>query len=362
MSDSNWIPTPGSGAIALAKLQLALPSRMRLQQLVEFGGPVRSLLALYLVRLGMLHETTLRFDTGESIAVNKKSLDQQLLSDPRIWRARVSRLKRVATLVESPGYVGARLDPRDFPGAGHAKSERPLEVGFWYETEAEWVNCVDSLTVHFLRRGRRGPGSYGYLNVRGRDVVDIGANIGDSALYFAARGAKHVYAFEPFTQTFHQAKRNIERSPFAERITLLNEGCGDRHRIVRMDPTADGSLWSAVRGADGEMGIQVSTLPEIVDRFGLMDDVLKSNCEGCEYPLLLSTSPKTRQAFAEMGLEYHFGCTELVRLLRGDGFTTHHTSPVLFNNPYSPQPGVMLAGTVQAVRRPGVGGHPGSVR
>jgi FkbM family methyltransferase len=38
---------------------------------------------------------------------------------------------------------------------------------------------------------------YEDLNVRGRVVVDVGAYIGDSAIYFALRGARKVVAVEP---------------------------------------------------------------------------------------------------------------------------------------------------------------------
>ena len=39
---------------------------------------------------------------------------------------------------------------------------------------------------------------YKWLDVEGKNVVDVGANIGDTAIYFALKGAKHVYAFEPY--------------------------------------------------------------------------------------------------------------------------------------------------------------------
>jgi len=64
------------------------------------------------------------------------------------------------------------------------------------------------------------------LDVKGKDVVDIGANIGDSAIYFALKGAKHVYAFEPYHYSYEIAKRNIKLNNLEDRITLLSKGCG----------------------------------------------------------------------------------------------------------------------------------------
>ncbi|MDT7858468.1 MAG: hypothetical protein RQ930_00225 [Candidatus Aenigmarchaeota archaeon] len=46
---------------------------------------------------------------------------------------------------------------------------------------------------------------YKILKVRGKEVVDIGAYTGDSSIYFALNGAKHVYAFEPYPFSYRIA-------------------------------------------------------------------------------------------------------------------------------------------------------------
>lgn len=38
---------------------------------------------------------------------------------------------------------------------------------------------------------------YGFINVKDRVVVDVGAFIGDTAIYFALRDAKRIYMIEP---------------------------------------------------------------------------------------------------------------------------------------------------------------------
>ncbi len=40
-------------------------------------------------------------------------------------------------------------------------------------------------------------GEYGVLDVSGKVVIDVGASIGDSAIYFALKGARKVIAIEP---------------------------------------------------------------------------------------------------------------------------------------------------------------------
>ena len=49
---------------------------------------------------------------------------------------------------------------------------------------------------------------YKILDVSNKDVVDVGAALGDTAIYFALKGAKHVYAFEPYPYSYNIAKKN----------------------------------------------------------------------------------------------------------------------------------------------------------
>ena len=50
---------------------------------------------------------------------------------------------------------------------------------------------------------------YRYLNVENKVVIDIGANIGDSPIYFALRRAKLIIAIEPQKYAFEVAVKNI---------------------------------------------------------------------------------------------------------------------------------------------------------
>ena len=47
---------------------------------------------------------------------------------------------------------------------------------------------------------------YADLDIKDKIVIDVGANIGDSSIYFALRGAKKVIAIEPFPENFDLAK------------------------------------------------------------------------------------------------------------------------------------------------------------
>jgi hypothetical protein len=51
---------------------------------------------------------------------------------------------------------------------------------------------------------------WGFLSVNGRTVIDVGAFVGDSSIYFALRGAKKVIAVEPHPKAFSELLGNIK--------------------------------------------------------------------------------------------------------------------------------------------------------
>jgi hypothetical protein len=52
--------------------------------------------------------------------------------------------------------------------------------------------------------------------LRGRDVIDVGANVGDTALYFVLNGARKVIAVEPLPNVARCAEENVNISGLAE--------------------------------------------------------------------------------------------------------------------------------------------------
>jgi len=48
------------------------------------------------------------------------------------------------------------------------------------------------------------------LDVKGKVVIDVGAYIGDSAIYFALKGARKVIALESHPGTFAEMLDNIK--------------------------------------------------------------------------------------------------------------------------------------------------------
>ncbi|AYN75621.1 FkbM family methyltransferase [Saccharolobus solfataricus] len=62
------------------------------------------------------------------------------------------------------------------------------------------------------------------VDVKNREVVDVGANIGDTPIWFSINGARHVYAFEPLPEIYSLALENIKLNGIEDKINIINAG------------------------------------------------------------------------------------------------------------------------------------------
>jgi FkbM family methyltransferase len=163
---------------------------------------------------------------------------------------------------------------------------------------------------HFLER------PYGCVNPKGRDVIDIGAYNADSALYFALQGAKTVYAFEPNPICYQIALKNLSLNRFRN-IYLFNYGVGSFDHTVKLGDVnpSPGFVLQDLNENDVNT-VRVRTLRSIIDEFNIDKAVLKLDCEGCEYDVLLNCEDDIFDYFPEIILEYHNGAAKLVSRLK----------------------------------------------
>jgi FkbM family methyltransferase len=166
---------------------------------------------------------------------------------------------------------------------------------------------------------------YSSLDVSGQNVIDIGTNIGDSAIYFVAMGAKHFYAFEPFPSSFEYAKKNVEINNLGEKITIINAGLSDADDEIAIDPAFENTPMHQMTSFRSGKRVPVSSLGTLMDNYRITDAVLKMDCEGFEYPSILSSSPELLQRFRRVQIEYHYGPDKLIDKLRQSGFTVSFT-------------------------------------
>lgn len=180
---------------------------------------------------------------------------------------------------------------------------------------------------------------YQSLPVRGRPVVDIGAGIADSSIYFAHRGATTVIGIEPFPAVYQIGKKNVEFNNLSNRITLVLAGCGAKSGHVRVDPYANTQISTYLSNVIDGTRIPLLTLENIIDLYNLCfdDPLLKMDCEGWEYDIILTASSDILRKFSHILIEYHYGYENLKDKLKESGFQVSVSRPIydpLLGNPY----------------------------
>ena len=170
---------------------------------------------------------------------------------------------------------------------------------------------------------------YDFLPVKDNVVIDIGANVGDSAIYFALSGAKKVITLEPFPKNNSVAKKNIELNNLSEKIILLPAGCSSSNGEIIINPEQEGA-GSALDSVNSGVKVPLITLATLIEKYSVPDDsVLKIDCEGCEIDVILSSTKETLRKFTHIEIEYHYGYKDLKQKLEDCGFSIT-TSPPLF--------------------------------
>lgn len=168
---------------------------------------------------------------------------------------------------------------------------------------------------------------YSFLNVNNEVVIDVGANIADSAIYFAVNGAQRVVALEPFPYSYLIGKKNIEENNLEGKIELVNAGYGNKEEIS-IDGETISNGGSQLTVSPGGTRIKLYSLKEVLKDFDIDIALLKMDCEGCEYDLLTEDDVVLRR-FKRIQLEYHYGHTKLKRKLRRAGFKVSYSNSLL---------------------------------
>lgn len=174
---------------------------------------------------------------------------------------------------------------------------------------------------------------YALLEVKNKDVLDIGANIGDSSVYFVLRGANHVYAVEPFPSAYEEAVKNASLNEMQEQITCVKAALATESGITRANlGEASVGRIASIEMKESYSGDEIrrTTIGELAKEFNLRSCVLKMGCEGCEYSLL-KTDPEILRRFDEILVEYHHGYLNLKSLLEGVGFAVRLIGPLQFS-------------------------------
>ena len=136
------------------------------------------------------------------------------------------------------------------------------------------------------------------INIKNKNIIDIGANNADTALYFAKNGA-NVIAFEPVKHIYELGLENIKLNPhLKDKIQFINKAVGGKKGTLNI---TTGSMKSYVDKNDS-YEIEVITIEDIINEYNFPCDVLKMDCEGCEFEIIKNYD---LSKFNEIIFEHH---------------------------------------------------------
>lgn len=155
---------------------------------------------------------------------------------------------------------------------------------------------------------------YGFCDYRGKTVIDVGAQTGDSVLYFSHRGAKMIYAFEPLKKNFRILEWNVAQNKI--NCKCYNVGLGDATGDVDIIVSSNMATKLLPDGIEHER-IRIDKL----DNFNICPDIIKIDVEGFEVAVLkggLETIKKAKTIIIETHSKKLQA--EVKKILSGSGF------------------------------------------
>ncbi len=169
----------------------------------------------------------------------------------------------------------------------------------------------------------------------GWNVVDIGAGLGDFAL-FAARRAPHgrVFAYEPAPDSVALLEQNLMLNGIRN-VDVHRSAVSDKTCTVILDVSgglpAQYRTVAGARTAGGQIAVQTLTLADVLAGLpGGICDFLKMDCEGAEYGILLNLDDDALARIRRICLEYHeweapFSHKDLVHLFERKGWRVRNS-------------------------------------
>ena len=160
-------------------------------------------------------------------------------------------------------------------------------------------------------------------------VLDIGAYIGGFTL-LAARTCKRVIAYEPHPDNFRLLNVNLQLNGLSRKAVAYPFAVSDapgKKTLHVGDFRMGFSLYKdwGPRPRDGEIQVECITLSQVMESNKLdRVDLLKMDCEGAEYPIIMGADKKTLSKIRRMIIEHHVveghPREKMMRRLADEGF------------------------------------------
>jgi FkbM family methyltransferase len=146
----------------------------------------------------------------------------------------------------------------------------------------------------------------------GCKVVDIGAGVGDFSIDTArCNPLGIVHAYEPFSGSFELLKQNVLLNHM-ENVMAFPEAISDHAGTLQLELSGAAVQHSTARTVleQGSVAVPAITLSKVLSRLeGGRCDLLKMDCEGAEYGILMNSGDDCWPCIGQIVMEYHDGVT-----------------------------------------------------
>jgi FkbM family methyltransferase len=158
-------------------------------------------------------------------------------------------------------------------------------------------------------------------------IVDIGANVGASTLWFAQKAPQAmIVAVEPSGEVLPSLIRNIRANGLRDRVRIVAAAVAARTSTTELhqgESSVSATIGGSPRGRSQR--VRAVSLEDLLLQHDLAEvDVLKLDCEGAEYEILDSTDDDVLRRVRHIVGEYHarsrFDLIRLVNRLEQVGF------------------------------------------
>ena len=180
---------------------------------------------------------------------------------------------------------------------------------------------------------------YNFSSTQNCIVIDIGANIGISSLFFSRlKCVEKIYSFEPVPETYQQAKNNLSLNESINKVVQLNNfglGKNNRSEVFIFNKEMKGNtgvrgLLSPSYAANSNNFIEVEvSIRDVSEVFSQICNenkgkkvVVKMDCEGAEYEIFENLSNSNVLSTIDVFMiEWHDkGALEIEKALQNANF------------------------------------------
>ena len=169
-------------------------------------------------------------------------------------------------------------------------------------------------------------------------IIDVGAHVGFFSIYAAKKASKGmVYAFEPSQESFRNLQRNIKLNNLdnviAENYGIL-KNTGTAELFVNKNTSMLSSMFTSDSSSKKET-VSVISLQEIIEKHQIKKvDLLKLDCEGAEYEIILNLSKNILEKISKFSVETHpyvknHNMKDLLKFFETNNFKTKIQKPIL---------------------------------